>query len=516
MRQANGSLLLLLTLIAALLAARFLTACNQEPPPTCPLHEVGAVEGFIRSSGVGVAAEIRVSEYGDSGPYDVNCTVWSDSTGWYRIELPTGLYGFKVHYGGNYIYSNHEPDTIRVAPSIHRFDIDRCRTEIRIQMPGEFPDREFRLRVRGPRVRNARQTAEVAEGMLSFVFPLMIAGTYCVSLESTNTGFEFYLPGTMNPAEAESLTIIPDSTNVFEFDLSASYASISGRVIGSWQEAGAYLPRIEVYSTDAWPIATAGCEPDGAFSCDIFVLQPVRLRVSCTDVVQWLGGDTYETARVFDLHSGDRITDVEVVESGLLVSLEGPGNLTVHECTILIRDELGREIALQPYSQGAYTICNLQPKRYYLQVDGRCHDQIWIPQWYDGAATLAEATPIDLGEAELKHLVITLEEGGRIEGRVLEVDGRPPNYVTCSIFDATGEPLCAYRQQWHDVYDGYFRFAGLVDGDYYLAARDYVHDLWWYPGTLLFSEATPVTIQYLATVTGISWFIPPFDQEAQP
>jgi hypothetical protein len=81
-------------------------------------------------------------------------------------------------------------------------------------------------------------------------------------------------------------------------------------------------------------------------------------------------------------------------------------------------------------------------------------------------------------------------------------------WARCSIVDAGGEHLCREWQQWQTYEEGVFSFRGLVDGDYFLVTKITTGQLWWYPGTLDFAEATPVTITIHSTVTGITWSWP--------
>jgi hypothetical protein len=140
-----------------------------------------------------------------------------------------------------------------------------------------------------------------------------------------------------------------------------------------------------------------------------------------------------------------------------------------------------------------------------VQVYGYCDDQIWAPQWFDGADLEVSATPIDLEEGELRHLTFHLVEGGRIEGQVLEANGDPPFRADVELYDTVGDALCSH---WSPGPEGIFEFSGLADGDYFLAVDVYPDGLWWYPGTADFTSATSITISDYATVTDIMWSLP--------
>jgi hypothetical protein len=414
------------------------------------------------------------------------------------------------------IDSSETRDIIRVLPRVFRFDLARGRAEIRVSMPDEFEGRQLTLWITGQNIRSDCQRATVQEGWLQFVFPTLQPDSYAMGLEVPGISGRVYLPGTMDSFAADSLTVVTDRIAVYEADIRNTHASISGSISGSWLEAPSGRMRIEAFSADAHPIASTWCLPDGSFTFYSFLPKELRLRSEFRGIKQWIGGDSFETARVFDLQPGDRITDVAMVESGFRVRLDGPGDLAFHRPTVLVRDESGNEYHPDVFPDNPFSVCNLRPGRYYLHLDGHCNDQIWAAQWYGGTERMEDAIPIDLGEGEYRHLVMELVEGGRIEGGVLTSDGQPPEKASCRIFDFEGEPLCSGWGQWRVFEEGLFSFTGLTDGEYFLAARTVNYEPWWYPGTADFAEATPITITDHATVTGISWSLPQPGKEARP
>ena len=121
---------------------------------------------------------------------------------------------------------------------------------------------------------------------------------------------------------------------------------------------------------------------------------------------------------------------------------------------------------------------------------------------------MADAIPNDLVEGEIQHLVMNLVEGNRIEGEVLAWDGVPPDRLICGLFGSEGGPICSDSYPWRHFDGGLFSFAGLPNGEYFLAAQAYQYDSWWYPGTGNFEEATPIVIENNVSVTDLSWFLP--------
>lgn len=501
-------------ILAGLLILSTVTSCTDDFPPFCPPYHVGAVEGYVREAGVGVAAEVRAVAQGGATSGSTFAVTTADSTGWYRLELPSGLYRLEASLPRLVSYSSDSRDTLRVAQGVHRFDLLRGRAEITIAMPAELEGLQHWLRLRGRGYGSSQLGGSPADGVVRFSFRLQRTGTYAMTLTADNMDQECYLPGTVDYRAADSLTVGADTVSRYAADFRALYASIGGRVTGSWQEAGRGAPEVDALANPTVWIGRAYCLSDGSFTLHFLVPREVRLYTVLTGVQQWIGGNSLADARVFALQPGDRITDVTLVESGIGIRLEGPGDLLYYRTSVVVRNEAGEEF--RPYSTSAnpLAVCNLRPGRYYVHLDGRCDHQIWAPQWYGGADRWEDATPVDLGVGELRQIVVDLVEGGRIAGDLLTADGSRPEYSSILLLDADDEPVCEYGTT--TIHDGAFDFPGLGDGDYRLAVSDYPHDLWWWPGTYDPEAAEPITIVGQAAVSGLRWSLPPDEQAVQP
>jgi hypothetical protein len=196
---------------------------------------------------------------------------------------------------------------------------------------------------------------------------------------------------------------------------------------------------------------------------------------------------------------------VSLVESGILCRLEGPGSLSQHHASVEIRDETGRVFRPDVYGKNPIPICNLRPGRYRLFVYGYCNydGEPWASQWYDGADSLAAATPIDLPSGRLVPIAVQLEPGGSIRGRVLDADGQPFSGPV-AVFVRNGTRLC--DDSWR-YYPGSFFFPGLGNGDYLVATRS-GESIWWFPGTSDRDSARVIAIRGHAQVEGIEWRLP--------
>ena len=227
------------------------------------------------------------------------------------------------------------------------------------------------------------------------------------------------------------------------------------------------------------------------------------------DVLErWFGGSDEQTARVFDLQPGDRITDVDIVESGVEVSLSGEGPGLIHGLDVRILDASDAVVYSGTPYDSSFRISGLDSGTYRLQASGTCVDQNWEPQWYGGDSSPGSAAPIELGAGELRAVSMTLVAGGSISGSIVDPSTNGPG-AYCGLFDSEGEPLCSRFGTWYAwEEDGAFHYPGLADGDYYLALRNHndpENGPWWYPGTATLEEAVPITITDHADVTGIVW-----------
>lgn len=507
--------LMIMIIVGLLSTLLVLVSCESESLPFCPIYKVGAVEGSIMFSGEGVSTKVwaRAQEGPRSGQL-INQTV-SDSTGMYRIELPLGLYRIQVRPSSGNSISPAPYDTIRIIPAIKRLDFQFGQAEINVAMPPELNGKSITLSVTDSSDRDYSSWARVRNGLWQNTISFLPLGTYSMSMSLPGNSDDIYLPGTFDSQAADSLVVTAESTALYEADFSNQYASISGHVTGSWQEADDGWARIKAYTDGYSNLSSITCSNDGSFQYDYMFPQAVRLMVDIGGVTQWIGGDSFFSATRFDLQPGDRITDISVIESGIQIQLNGPGYFNNHDAALLLVDEYGNTVYWGTTYDGSFSVCNLQPGQYYLQVDGFCYNEIWQPQWYDGSETLEDATPFILGEGELQTGEINLVEGGGIQGEVVTFNGQSIPYMTILIVDAHGDPLCLENSGYFRRWDGgSIDFKGLADGDYYLAVHQ-SSGPWWYPGKWTFEAATPIKIADHSTVDIGNWALPDYSKEAK-
>jgi len=508
-----------LMLLLAALAAPFLLSCTEESVTECPTFNVGAVEGRVVAAGDGLSTRVRARALDGPNAWLALWDTQSDSTGWYRLDLPSGLFRIELGQASEFRQSNSQDprDTVSVASQVVRRDLVRARTEIRILMPPELEDHSIRLGLEAGSWDDHSDNRRVQSGELVFDFPPIQPNTYTLELGGSGLENQF-LPGTFRVHEADTFVIGPQAIQRLQFDFTDRYASISGQVTGGWQAAEQPTPFIIAFDLDGRQVYAGNCLPDGSFTVDLLFPAPVRIKIrgSRGYLYQWVGGNTEETATVFLPDPGDRITGVDVVESGLLIGLNGPATTGDYDFMVVVRDAEGEVHRTNYSSEGPYYLGNLRPGRYFVQVSGICERQSWAAQWYGDSATLADAVPVDLGPGEYRYLEFDLEAGGRIAGQVLMPDLTAPEAVDVGVFDHQGDPFCENWRQFQRFEGGVFSFPGLPEGQYYLGVDRYFDTPWWYPGTFGLTEAEPLSLAAHDSLGGVTWTLPGPSPEAGP
>ncbi len=486
-------------------------ACQEDTCTPCPQYDVGRVEGYVLAAGQGMTMTVGARPLFGPQNGEVVVETTSGADGWFQLDLPSGEYRLEIDPHGGIHHSGSYRDTVHVGRGINRHDLLRGQAQVKVRVPDDLEGREFRMDLPGTNDYSGQVNAIVQNGLLQFDFPLLWPGTYEMRMGATHNS-TFYLPTEPGVPGDGSLVVGTENTAIFEIDMSEVYASIEGTISGSWQQAEGNYMKVILVTDDNQSLASVHCQEDGTFQCDVFVAQPVRLYSSCNQIEQWFGGDSFETAQVYDIQPGQRLTDISLVESGILLQLEGPGIQLNHDTEILLRDESGRTFTTPHQGAGPFLICNLMPGSYYLHVSGFCDGETWAPQWF-GGGDLSSAVPIDLMEGELREITMALEEGGRIEGQLLDPDSQPITDAYYQIQDESGEVLC---RNWWSWMGGSMHFSGLPDGTFFVAAGVQGYAPYYYPGTTNFAEATPLVIADHIAVTDLQWTLPAEATEVSP
>jgi len=494
--------------IAAALALAGLGACTSELTEVGPLSDIGVVEGQVREAGLPVPAFVRFSrQY--AAELEAEVVVRADSTGWYRAALPLGVYRLTLTMAAGESGASGDQDTVRVGRAVRRLDIERGRARVTVRLPDLYDGPSARISLSGTG-QDARAWTETRDGLAAFDLRLLPPDAYAMRLRVNSETDEFFLPGTYLVAGADTLRVGAGDV-AYEADLRDRHLSLSGRITGSWQSQGLEM-MVGLESMSGRERVFAACDADGSYRLDVLVPEPLRLFSTCALITRWYGGPSGSTATVFNVQPGDHLTGLDMTEGSLRLRFEGPGDLLDNAAQFALRDESGRMLTLSRPEGNPTVVPNLAPGSYRLYIFGHCRSEPWQPQWYEGAADEADAQPVVIEAGGIRDLTIGLLPGGTISGMITATSGAPPYWISLTLRDGDGEPLCDRTSY---VEEGRLLLEGLADGTYYLSLL-WPGATWWYPGTSDFAEAVPLTIVDRGAVTGLVWPLPSYKRGATP
>jgi hypothetical protein len=505
--------------LALLLLVAQLSCDDSSKSPQCPLDPLGTVEGYVLGAGEPVAASVSLAAFGLSNQ-NFDCSARSDSTGWFSLTVPADDYLLRLSAYDFFYYSDRGPvrddaqaDTIVLGGEPLRIDFSAGAITVRTTVPGELEDECLRCElytyIDESFRRCGSRPAHDGNGFAEFDFAFVTPGTYWMQLRVGDHSV-IWLPATLKFAEADTIHIEDVEHLVYETTLPPP-GRITGQITGSWQRIPEAYPKIRVFADDSTEVFYVKPASSGDFEILLPVPSGVRLLVEIEDVAQWIGGSDFADATRFEPESGEVISDVSVVESGIACTVRGPDLRHVRDADCYLYDAAGVPVNTASGSPCSYNpryFCNLRTGSYFLFVDHDTRQDTWAPQWYDQAAPFAEATPILIQEAgEVVEITVQLVEGGRILGRVLKASGKPAIGALVVLRTTDGE----YEDRWaaeSNYPDGNFAILGVADGTYVVGVRLDWERSYWFPGTYDPALAEPIQIEDAGTVTEIVWETP--------
>jgi hypothetical protein len=484
-----------------LLPLLILWGCDENSSKPCPVYETGAVEGYVTIAGEPAVTTIGVRPFEGPQRFEQIAVSQSDSSGWYHIELPNGLYRlFAPPETASGTFSGYR-DTVRIESESTRFDILRTKFRARLMFPNLLNDRNCSGRLEGRD--DYTMDEKIVGGAVEFSIPIMTPGDYKFSIRVRSANY--WLPGTYDYSEAETFTLTGFDSMLIT-DSFLNYATVSGTVSGSWQNSEIGYPRVTAFAADSTIILYKNVNRDGEFTIELFEPQPIRLLVSLRGIDNWIGGDDFVSATEFDVQPQQELVGITHMESGFSCALSVRPPHVITGGTARLRDSDGHVYFPTYFANDRFAVSNLSPGTYYLFISGYCQDQTWASQWYDRGEQLDSATPIVIGDYEFQELTMELQAGGTIDGLITRDSGMQTDNFKVLLCSVSGEPLCS---GWTYTDDSYFQFTGLGNDSYTVAVLDDIHELWYYPGTTAADSATVITIHDYNNVTGIDWSLRP-------
>jgi hypothetical protein len=475
------------------------TSCNETTYEPCTGdYDVGAIEGTISIAGQPANTAIGIRPFDGPQKGKQIQIIQSDNAGYFRGDLPNGLYRLYVPPKESVTISPMRyEDSVSVGTDISRLDIQRTRFHVFISFPDMLNGTICNAVLDGPE----RITMDelISNGEADFIAPIIPAGDYRFYI--TLRTDRFWFPGTFDESLAEVYTATT-SDSIYMSKSLEDYATISGSVTGSWQQVEIDKPMVTAFTTDSVLVSTTTTNSSGDFLIELFDPQPVKLLVDIGGITNWIGGETFLEATEYDVRSGEELTGITHVESGISCQLFAYGQIDINVVSAILVNETGKVYRPDEFWHQEVAISNLPSGSYRLYVYGYCREQTWAAQWYDGASDMASATPIILGENERAQISIDLVPGGRIEGDLTRHNGRETNFARIFLYTPSGELLCptgAYTN------NSYFRISGLGNGDYLIATEDDYEEIWFYPGTTDIDSAAVISIVDYGTASDIDW-----------
>jgi len=513
----------------------------------------GRIQGHVRSGGLPLRARIIAEAVlAGSGEQAYYQTDLSDH-GAYSLDVPAGLYKLSLRAldsGGTYHYTGAELGYGQIPPDTFLVDDHKSPVEIDFALGGLTLQLDLSSRSDGERgevflyrrdddgtVRYPsyvdHHDIEIEAGRLDFLIAGVLPGEYQVELvldgrygdcDCDYGGEHIWLPGTRIRSESPWYVVGADSVTVLECELAAEPARIEGRVSGAWRAmGGSREPMVSLVSPDSLsvrgPHRTA---IDGSFSFDIQRPEPVKLLVTQYGVEQWVGGPGFDEATVYPLQSGETISGVEFVQSGVRVLLAatdffiGTMDFRFHDpadLTLLATASINFEY------DHHLSIPNLWPGDFLLFVcpEGQWQGRYdWRTQWLDRVNDPEQAQLITIAaEGDIVPINLTLECGGVITGRLEGGEEAVSSY--CILVTSAGEKtLWGHSDTWASGLE--YEILGLPDGDFKIGAvprypgetqpDPSLAGVVWYPDTIDWDAAGVIEIQEAARVTDVVIVMP--------
>jgi hypothetical protein len=500
---------------ALLAMALVAPACDRERT-TCPGACQGRIEGRVLGGGSPVAARVYARARFD-GVTSVDASTHTDSEGRYALSLPSGRFFVEVEpddervsiypSGGGITFHRDQVDSVDVPAGPVELDFIGGSLSIDLGTPPTVEGSRIACELDGAwgEVDDPRDDEDADGGHAVFRFSLLPPGDYIARIVDYPT--QIWLPHGGRDS-ADTLTVETGRETSYAGRLSTP-ARILGSVRGSWQALDVDPPWVSAFIAEGERVAAVGVGDSGEFALDLFGFGPVRLRVGVGNSPdRWVGGADFAHATVFEVDSAGTISGVSVVESGILAALEGPPPDQTRYCQVSLWDGDGRSLLEDRFGfSGPLRICNLRPGAYRLRIVPHDEGEDWFPQYYDGADSLAAATPIVItSEGEVAPVTLHLAMGGRIAGRVLHADGTPVPGARI-FYSPAADSSRTTADGASVVYApiGGFTIHRLHTGAYKIGARLGASPITWYPGVAEWDSAGAIEVVEGSETAGMEW-----------
>jgi hypothetical protein len=501
------------------------TGCDEEPMDPGP-GRVGVIHGRIHDGRTvdftGFAVRAR-SPYGAAPRVEIQTV--PDDDGHFALVVPAGPVIVSVTGPNvNTMYWDDagvtldwdEAQIIDVGGGTRQIDIACGRVSAHVELPPGQARAFWGVRlVRRDRINSSSVSRHSwIEDAIDVDWPMIPPGEYFLKVESPQD-CEVFLPACFDTAAAELLTVRAEEETRHESAIS-SLATLSGTVTGSWQVLGFSPPTVAAYyGTDS--VVSAMAAADGSFSLSLLAGGEFHLSVAIGGLGRWVGGADLETATTFAVAAGQELSGIVYTESGLRCAIDPAGEVPVTGYQASLMSASG-PIWIRSYQGSSFGVANLPPGDLTLRIAPTSVREIWLPQYWDRQSAAQDADPITIpGGGGVADVSVHLLRGGRILGRILDVDGQPPSpeeiyAMIYTLADSVHEyQLYTNRRFQYDIYDeatGDYFLTQLDGGPYKLRLHLSGQPWLWWPTRASWDSATVITIEDATDRTGIDWRLP--------
>jgi hypothetical protein len=518
---------MVLVVALVLTATAGFMGCDDDDCIVGPVVYGGRIEGQVSDGEpIDMSATVRYKSLPGVMPeFRISSEV--DTTGYFQMIVPPGkgyLYlsvdkSVRTYYSTRGLSTDEAlADTLDVVSGIVQADFKLGRAQVDVELPRLLAGVRARYALRSDvDIHQNSRYITPRDGVASLQYRMLPPETFDVEVDLDVVDYKVllsYMPGQENRALLNIEPGLKDQVTV----TIPSPSILKGRVSGSWQILGGSPPRISLFFGDEqYDSVYFDTEEDGTFTFFDYQKRPIRVLVYSGLIDHWVGGNNRESATVFDMSNGQDLS-FEYVENGFRYDLIYPGDTSSIHAIPRLFDEQGTILyQASRWSWGAGCLSrrfsNLDPGRYYLWLEPCSDSAQWLPQFYDGATSLTDATPIVVGDGgSVTYISIPLIDGGIISGVLTDETGTPFPEDSLEFYLYTDDPDFSTVwniDTWHyDEASGFYEVYRLEDGDYNIGVSVNDGSIGWYPDGQVVMDATLITIIDHVVIEDADWQIP--------
>jgi len=342
----------------------------------------------------------------------------------------------------------------------------------------------------------------------TYTFPDLVTGSYKVGFVPGGNYLPQFYSGKATLAAANPVSVTTGSTTSGINAALAAGGQISGTVTDASTSAGVPNVEVDVYDSGGNPVASGQTASDGTYTISALPTGSYKIGFvpfGSNHLPQFYNGKaTLAAANPVSVTTGS-------TTSGINAALAAGGQISgtvtdastsagVPNVEVDAYDSGGSLVASTlTASDGTYTLSDLATGSYKV---GFVPGGNYVPQFYNGRATLAAADPVPVtAGSATSGINAALAGGGQITGTVTDAStSAPVAGVFVQVYDSGGNPVASGLT----ATDGTYTIAGLATGSYKVGfAPGGTYRPQFYNGKATLAAADPVSVTAGSTTSGI-------------